>query len=46
VGEGQCDPDRLGLWGSSFSGGHVVYVAARGRAQKEALAWFDEHLKK
>jgi dienelactone hydrolase len=29
VGEKQCDPDRLGLWGSSFSGGHVVYVAAR-----------------
>ena len=25
----QCDPDRIGLWGSSFSGGHVVYVAAR-----------------
>lgn len=25
----QCDPERLGLWGSSFSGGHVVYVAAR-----------------
>jgi len=29
VGEKQCDPRRLGLWGSSFSGGHVVYVAAR-----------------
>ncbi len=29
VGEKQCDPKRLGLWGSSFSGGHVVYVAAR-----------------
>jgi dienelactone hydrolase len=29
VGEKQCDPARLGLWGSSFSGGHVVYVAAR-----------------
>jgi dienelactone hydrolase len=29
VGEKQCDPDRIGLWGSSFSGGHVVYVAAR-----------------
>ena len=25
----QCDPDRIGIWGSSFSGGHVVYVAAR-----------------
>lgn len=24
-----CNPDRIGIWGSSFSGGHVVYVAAR-----------------
>jgi dienelactone hydrolase len=29
VGEKQCDPKRIGLWGSSYSGGHVVYVAAR-----------------
>jgi len=29
-GEPQCDQDRIGLWGSSYSGGHVVYVAARG----------------
>ncbi|MDZ4850324.1 MAG: alpha/beta fold hydrolase [Pirellulaceae bacterium] len=29
VGEEQCDPERIGIWGSSFSGGHVVYVAAR-----------------
>jgi len=29
VGEKQCNPERIGLWGSSFSGGHVVYVAAR-----------------
>jgi dienelactone hydrolase len=29
AGEGRCDPERIGLWGSSFSGGHVVYVAAR-----------------
>lgn len=28
-GEPQCDPERIGLWGSSYSGGHVVYVAAR-----------------
>ncbi|PHS06661.1 MAG: hypothetical protein COA78_14065 [Blastopirellula sp.] len=28
-GEEQCDIDRIGIWGSSFSGGHVVYVAAR-----------------
>ncbi len=29
VGEKQCDPARLGLWGSSYGGGHVLYVAAR-----------------
>lgn len=29
AGEKQCDSNRIGLWGSSFSGGHVVYVAAR-----------------
>ena len=29
AGENQCDAERIGLWGSSFSGGHVVYVAAR-----------------
>jgi hypothetical protein len=28
-GEPQCDRHRIGLWGSSYSGGHVVYVAAR-----------------
>jgi uncharacterized protein len=27
--EAQCDQKRIGLWGSSYSGGHVVYVAAR-----------------
>ena len=25
------DPDRMALWGSSFSGGHVIVVAARDR---------------
>ncbi len=29
AGEELCDQDRIGLWGSSLSGGHVVYVAAR-----------------
>jgi dienelactone hydrolase len=29
VGEKNCNKDRIGLWGSSFSGGHVVHVAAR-----------------
>ncbi|MEM6366446.1 MAG: alpha/beta fold hydrolase [Planctomycetota bacterium] len=28
-GEKLCDPNRIGIWGSSFSGGHVVYAAAR-----------------
>ena len=28
-GDPQCDRERIGLWGSSYSGGHVVYVAAR-----------------
>ena len=28
-GEPQCDRERIGLWGSSYSGGHVVYVAVR-----------------
>lgn len=26
--EPRCDPERIGLWGSSYSGGHVVYAAA------------------
>ena len=29
AGEPQCDPQRIGMWGSSYSGGHVVYCAAR-----------------
>lgn len=28
-GEPRCDTSRIGLWGSSYSGGHVAYVAAR-----------------
>ena len=28
-GEPQCDVDHIGLWGSSYSGGHVVHAAAR-----------------
>ena len=28
-GEPQCDRERIGLWGTSYSGGHVVYAAAR-----------------
>ena len=29
MGEGAVDKSRVGLWGTSFSGGLVVYVAAR-----------------
>lgn len=28
------DPDRVGIWGSSFSGGHVLYLAATDRRVK------------
>jgi dienelactone hydrolase len=28
-GEPGVDPNRIGLWGTSFGGGHVVYVAAK-----------------
>src|SRR5262249_16537155 len=28
MGEPQVDKSRVGLWGTSYSGGHVVYVAA------------------
>lgn len=27
--EPKCDTSRLGLWGTSYSGGHVVYAAAK-----------------
>lgn len=29
AGEAQCDPERIGLWGTSLSGGLVVSAAAR-----------------
>jgi dienelactone hydrolase len=32
--EPQCDMTKLGLWGSSFSGGLVVYAAARDKRVK------------
>lgn len=28
TGEPGVDPNRIGLWGSSYGGGHVVYIAA------------------
>ena len=33
-GEPGVDPERIGLWGTSFGGGHVVYVAARDKRIK------------
>ncbi len=29
AGDPQCDVAHIGLWGSCYSGGHVVYAAAR-----------------
>jgi len=37
-GEKACDAKRIGLWGSSYSGGHVVYVAARDRRVKATFS--------
>lgn len=37
-GEPQCDRERIGLWGSSYSGGHVVYVAARDPRVKATIS--------
>ena len=37
-GEPQCDRARIGLWGSSYSGGHVVYVAARDPRVKATIS--------
>ena len=34
AGEPRCEIDRLGLWGSSFSGGLVVWAAERDRRVK------------
>ena len=33
-GEPGVDPNRIGLWGTSFGGGHVVYVAANDKRVK------------
>jgi len=37
-GEKNCDVDRIGLWGSSYSGGHVVYAAARDERVKATVS--------
>jgi glyoxylase-like metal-dependent hydrolase (beta-lactamase superfamily II)/dienelactone hydrolase len=37
-GEPQCDAAKIGLWGSSYSGGHVVYAAARDARVKATVS--------
>jgi dienelactone hydrolase len=37
-GEKPCDVKRIGLWGTSFSGGHVVYAAARDARVKATVS--------
>jgi len=34
----EVDPDRIGIWGSSYSGGHVLYVGAADRRVKVVLS--------
>ena len=37
-GEKPCDTKRIGLWGSSYSGGHVVYAAQRDSRVKATVS--------
>lgn len=37
-GESQCDTNRIGLWGTSFSGGLIAYVAARDHRVKAVFS--------
>jgi cephalosporin-C deacetylase-like acetyl esterase len=34
----EVDPSRIGIWGSSYSGGHVLYVGAVDRRVKAVLS--------
>jgi hypothetical protein len=34
----EVDPQRIGIWGSSYSGGHVLVVAAIDRGVKAAVS--------
>jgi len=34
----ECDPERLGIWGISYSGGHVLVAAASDRRAKWAIS--------
>jgi dienelactone hydrolase len=45
MGESMVDVNRVGLWGTSFSGGLMVYVAARDpriKAVVSQVAWFGQ----
>lgn len=45
MGEASVDTGRIGLWGTSFSGGLAVYVAARDprvKALVSQVAWFGQ----
>ncbi len=34
----EVDPDRIGIWGSSYSGGHVLYLSSFDKRIKAAVA--------
>jgi pimeloyl-ACP methyl ester carboxylesterase len=34
----EVNPDKIGIWGSSYSGGHVLYVGAADRRVKAVLS--------
>ena len=36
--EPMCDTERIGVWGSSYSGGHVLYVAAHDKRMKAVFS--------
>lgn len=36
--EPMCDTERIGVWGSSYSGGHVLYAAAHDRRVKAVFS--------
>ncbi len=36
--EPMCDTSRIGIWGSSYSGGHVLYVAAHDKRVKAVFS--------
>ncbi len=36
--EPMCDTDRVGVWGSSYSGGHVLYAAAHDKRVKAVFS--------